>query len=304
MAIVLDYTSRISPSILKAANAIGVCRYLSPLVNKTAWKRITQKEYDELISNGIQVTLNWEYDARDWLGGATRGADHGLAAGLQAQRLGYPKGSVIVGSADFDMTWNQWVMAGRSYSRAFGKAIRNAGYRPGVYGPYDVLQWCRDDWGTVGGDVARIDAFWQSMSRAHSQGRNANPFPGGHLWQHGKKYFDKIETDWNEIRIMPLWGSETVEVSEGIEDLMSLYMVKQDGDDNPSVDFYNDRGELRGHVLNEDKLAAYKAAGIPYLELDADAYATFTTPVSTLDFQMPSAGQLVGEAIKQLKGDG
>lgn len=296
MAIVLDYTARIDPDALKRAGVIGVCRYLSPVIQATAWKRITAAEYRELTAAGIQVTLNWEYDARDWLGGATRGSSHGRAACDQAKALGYPAGSVIPGSADIDMSRNQWVVAGRSYARAYAAELRTGGYRPGVYGPYDVLQWCRDE--------AGYDAFWQSMSRAHSQGRNGDPFPGGHLWQHGKKFVSGVETDWNEIRVMPLWGVTTTDIPAGMPSagVEMLYMVKQDGDDHPSVDLYNDRGEFRGHVLNEDKLNTYKAKGIPYLELDADAYAAFTTPAASGAPVFPSAAELVSEAIKQLKG--
>jgi hypothetical protein len=62
MAIALDYTQRIDPAALKAADVSDVCRYLSWLYQ---WggvthdhpnpKIIQQREYDELVRAGIGV---------------------------------------------------------------------------------------------------------------------------------------------------------------------------------------------------------------------------------------------------------
>lgn len=198
MSIVVDYTARIVPAALHAADVSGVCRYLSPLIEDTAWKRITLGEYRELVGAGIDVTLNWEYDARDWLGGTARGGSHGSQAAAQARTLGYPAGKVIVGSADFDMSRTEWASAGEDYAAAFAAAVRAGGYRPGVYGPWDVLTWVRD--------AQLMDAFWQAgMSTAWSQGRNARAWPGAHLRQRGHKTVGGQDTDWNEI-LIPNWG--------------------------------------------------------------------------------------------------
>lgn len=221
MGIVLDYTSRISPVALRAAGVVGVCRYLSPIIEKTKWKRITQSEYDELERNGIPVTLNWEYDARDWLGGANVGKSHGEQAVAQARALGYPAGRVIVGSADFDMTRSQWNNGGAQYARAFAKAVRDGGYRPGVYGPWDVLQWVHDE--------GIMDAFWQAgMSTAWSGGRNRNPWPGAHIRQRGHKTVGGADTDWNEILVEPLWGAAAPPVNQ-VEEDMQLFRVPAGG---------------------------------------------------------------------------
>lgn len=195
MAIVLDYTYRIDPAALRAAGVSGVCRYLKP--DSVPEYRITLAEYRELLAAGIDVTLNWEYDGHDWLGGASHGTSHGQTAVAQAKALSYPAGSVIVGSADFDMTVDQWNSAGRAYAVAFAAAIRAGGYRPGVYGPWDVLSWV---------SASKImDAFWQCMSKAYSSGRNTNPWPGAHLWQRGYKTVAGQQTDWNQIQISN-WG--------------------------------------------------------------------------------------------------
>lgn len=202
MAIVLDYTSRIPVPSLKAAGAVGVCRYLA-WSNVSQWKMITKAEYDELRNGGIDVYLNWENVARDWLGGASAGKTHGEEAVRQAKALKYPPGSVIIGSCDFDITRSQWSASGRSYARAFAEAVIAGGYRPGAYGPWDVIQWLSEE------DI--MDAFWQAgMSTAWSNGRNKNPHPLAHIRQRGHKTVGGKDTDWNEIRRTPIFGGTVV----------------------------------------------------------------------------------------------
>lgn len=205
MSIALDYTSPIDPAALKAAGVVAVQRYLSWLYR---WGGVTHTyvnpkiiqgpEYAALRRAGIEVTLNWEYDARDWLGGATAGSAHAAEAVRQAQALGYPAGCAIIGSADFDMTSAQWSDAGHAYAQAFAAGIRAGGYRPGAYGPYDVLTWVRD--------ARLMDVFWQAgMSTSWSGGRNAQAWPGAHLRQRGYKTVAGQQTDWNDI-LIPEWG--------------------------------------------------------------------------------------------------
>jgi hypothetical protein len=198
VGIALDYTFRIDPAALRAAGVVGVCRYLKP--DSAPTYRIGLAEYRELIAAGIDVTLNWEFDAYDWLGGAARGQAHAADAVRQAQALGYRPGRVIVGSADFNMTKAQWDTSAASYARAFASGVRAAGFRPGVYGPWDVLTWIRDD--------KIMDAFWQAgMSTSWSGGRNAAAWPGAHLRQRGHKTVAGQDCDWNDI-LIPKWGDD------------------------------------------------------------------------------------------------
>lgn len=198
MSVILDYVHRI-PANLLPADVAGVNRYLSyptPL-NKV----IGKPEYDELIAAGKLVTLNWEYQADDWLDGSTTGVTHGIEAARQAKALGYPPGSVIVGSCDIDMTRNQWDRVGHAYADLFMGAVAGAGYRAGVYGPWDVLTWCQ---------LIGYTAFWQAgMSTDWSQRRNAKPWPGAHLRQIGHRTVAGQDTDWSAILIQPLWGRAT-----------------------------------------------------------------------------------------------
>lgn len=207
MSVVLDYTRRIAPAALKLAGAVGVSRYLAPLPNP---KVIQKPEYDELTHAAIDVTLNWEFDSRDWMGGQGAGLNHAFSAVTQARALGYPRGDVIVGSADFDMSRAQWLSAGSGYANGFSRGIRNGGYRPGVYGPWDVLQWVKDS--------GYMDAFWQAgLSTAWSNFRNRRPWPGAHLRQIRQGYVGGIQVDYSDILIQPLWGTTG--------DEMTLYMA-------------------------------------------------------------------------------
>lgn len=218
MSIVVDYSaSRISPAALKAAGVVGVCRYLSaPGLSKV----IHKPEYDELRAAGIDVTLNWEQFATDWLGGASAGAAHAASAVAQANALNYQNTSphkVIPGSADFNMTRAQWLSSGRAYAIAYAAGIRAGGYRPGVYGPYNVLQWVKEE--------GIMDAFWQagmSWSWPNNDARPPKlPWPGAHLVQRRHITIGGVDTDLNDILVTPLWGAKTV----GKKDDMPLNMA-------------------------------------------------------------------------------
>jgi hypothetical protein len=187
MAWVADYTDRIAPTALRAAGVVGVCRYVS----RSSWKVIGQAEYNELIRAGFGVVLNFEDEAAGWLGGASAGRADAEYAVSAARALGYPAGSPIPSSADFDMSATQWNSAARAYATAYRDRLRQLGYRPGVYGPWDVLGWCK----SVG-----YDWFWQAgMATAWSDGRNAHLWPGAYLWQRYPTTIAGASVDHNDI---------------------------------------------------------------------------------------------------------
>lgn len=196
MAWVADYTSRIAPASLKSAGIVGVCRYVS----RSSWKVISGSEYRELLAAGIDVVLNFEDEAEGWMGGGSAGSADATFAANQAQALGYPHGSSIPSSADFNMSSGQWSSAGRAYAQAYRDGLAARGYVAGVYGPYDVLTWCRD----LGGYAM----FWQSMSTSWSGGRNKNPWPGAHLWQRNQQTVAGQQVDHNDIMQSNWQGGE------------------------------------------------------------------------------------------------
>jgi glycoside hydrolase-like protein len=198
---VADYTARIAPAALKAAGVVGVCRYVS----RYSWKVITKAEYQELRGASIDVILNFEDAATDWLGGASAGSSDATFAVGQAQSLGYPTGSTIAGSADFDMSAAQWTSGGRAYAVAFRDTLKAHGYTAGVYGPWDVLTWCSQ----LGG----FDLFWQAgMSTAWSGGRNARPWSGAHLRQRRQLTVGGVQVDYNDI-LLDDWNGADMDFS-------------------------------------------------------------------------------------------
>jgi hypothetical protein len=90
------------------------------------------------------------------------------------------------------MTLTQWNSAGRAYAQTYSAIVRDGGYTPGVYGPYDVLTWCRD--------AGWFGMFWQAgMSTAWSGGRNAQLWPGAHLRQRYSTTVGGVGCDVNDI---------------------------------------------------------------------------------------------------------
>jgi hypothetical protein len=195
---VIDCISSPSIAAMRGAGVAGLTRYLSWLNRDSLHKVIHQPEFDVLLDAGFGLALNWEYAATDWLGGADAGRAQAVEAVRQAKALGYPPGAAIYGSADFDMTLAQWNAAGRGYAAAFSGGVRAGGYLPGVYGPWDVLTWCRD--------AGLMTRFWQAgMSTAWSGHRNANAWPGAHLRQRRQVTVGGADCDYNDI-LQPDWG--------------------------------------------------------------------------------------------------
>lgn len=192
--LLVDYsTGRPSTAALKSAGVRDVARYLSWLPNP---KVIDRSEYQSLTAAGFGIALVWEYEARDWLTGATAGRQHATEAVRQAKVLGHPAGAGIYGGADLDMSSGQWTAStgGKAYGKAFRDGVRAGGYRAGVYGPADVLTWCRTD--------LQFDLFWQAgMSTAWSGGRNRSLWTGAHLRQRRVVTIDSVPCDANDILI-------------------------------------------------------------------------------------------------------
>lgn len=180
MGIGLDYTSRIAPAALAAVGATVICRYIAP----QAWKTINQSEYNELRQSGFTVFLNWESSATDWSGGSGAGTQHGNMASAMARVRGYPPGSIIIGSCDFDANANSV----RPYAQAFKRAVNNGGYGAGVYGPYNVLSMCQQE---------GYSFFWQCMSTGFAG--NSKLHPATNLWQKGHRTVGGQDCDWSQI---------------------------------------------------------------------------------------------------------
>jgi hypothetical protein len=297
--IVIDCVSSPPLDAMRVAGVSGVSRYLSLPQADTAWKRITLTEYVNLRGAGFDVLLNWEYAADDWLGGATAGQLHAAYAVQQARALGYPAGCAIPGSADFNMTHDQWNGPGWQYARAYSQGIRAGGYRAGVYGPWDVLEWCA----TTGW----FDMYWQAgMSTSWSGGRNAALWPGAHLRQRYETTIGGVQCDVNDI-IQANYGQYAVDAATTGGDMPGEYSPDTAraiaiGATQYGYVQYTDPpwdDDLKTYNLKavEGRLAEQiKAVAVPApAPVDLDALVAALKPL------IPTAAQIADELAKRLQ---
>lgn len=149
----LDYSfARPNLAVAKSQGYGFVCRYLSWLPNS---KVISPGERDYILGQGLNLALNWEQDARDGLGGSSAGDAHGKEAVRQAINLGYPRGSTIYFSYDWDVTEGQQNIV-NAHARAAGQHVLAAGYRMAAYGGYWVIKRLFD--------AGLIDDGWQAFA--------------------------------------------------------------------------------------------------------------------------------------------
>ncbi|MES2211466.1 MAG: glycoside hydrolase domain-containing protein [Chloroflexota bacterium] len=149
----VDYAfSAPSVASLVAAGKHGAGRYIGP---GSASKHLTAAERDRLLAAGLCIWLSVEGFGNDALQGASLGASHGAMAVRDANWLAVPKDSGLYGNVDFDVTAAQWP-ACRNYLNAFAVPVRAAGYRAGLYGGLNAIEWGFRD------SVA--DLYWQTYA--------------------------------------------------------------------------------------------------------------------------------------------
>ncbi len=119
-----------------------VSRYLSWDSPRSVGKNFNAAaERDSLLGNGIDIILNWEYDARDSLRGAAGGTTDGTEARRQAKFSGYPFGAFLPSSMDWDVTPAQKPTC-LAYARTFSAACPE--YQYGPYGGYWIVKYLLD----------------------------------------------------------------------------------------------------------------------------------------------------------------
>ena len=208
-----------TPAKLKAANYSGVTRYVSPFTNANG-KNIFLPEYKYLTEGGITVALVYEGAADDCLDGAATGTSHAKTAVSQAKALGYPAGAGIYGACDFDVSSSQWKSTCGPYYKNFAKGIRAGGYRPGIYGPYDAIEW--------GGADSSLDFGWQaSAAWSWSSNRNKNLHRLTNISQDAVGVTidgqdcdrNSIQTDFYGQALPGVWPAEVVSISRNRSNL-------------------------------------------------------------------------------------
>jgi outer membrane lipoprotein SlyB len=155
------------PARLKA-NGYDIMRYICSDWNTGPGtsmpnKRISRPELDRYVAAGVDVAVNFEDAADDYLGGYQRGKEKGQKAGTwMATELGWPSGGVCCSSIDADLG-TTWGGLAQQYQRGFADGLTSAGpYLPGIYGSSIALNGANDD-GTA-------HVFWLTAASYWSHG--------------------------------------------------------------------------------------------------------------------------------------
>jgi hypothetical protein len=146
------------------------------------------------------------FHGRNYLN-ASSGAQIGYAAAWNCEKLGLPEGTTVW--VDAEWTDNPGDAAVLSYLRAWGKAVAEAGYRPGVYVGYDGLtgsQWYglpyfRAYWASamryIGYPEPRGFCMYQGLEHsAANANRGRAPIYGVSLDQDFARYDQRGERAW------------------------------------------------------------------------------------------------------------
>lgn len=199
---VLDYAAGVpSARAVKAAGHMGAVRYVSQRRPGTeSWmigKPITLTETQDFARNGLATASVYQFgkDATaDWLAGAAGTATHAPQAIALHRAAGGPTGRPIYIAIDDNPTRTQYVNQIRPYLRAFSSALSSAGYLTGVYGNWNVIEWCvQDGIGTF---------FWQHDWGSAGKLHNRTTIHQVAGWQ---VYVDGVEVDVNAVYAAD-WG--------------------------------------------------------------------------------------------------
>ncbi|WP_291313466.1 DUF1906 domain-containing protein [Corynebacterium sp. UBA2622] len=201
---VLDYSAGVpSARSVKAAGHLGAVRYVSQRRPGADWmhgKPVSLAEAQDFKASGLATASVYQFgkDATaDWLAGAAGAATHAPQAIALHKAAGGPTGRPIYVAVDDNPSRAQYEGQIRPYLRAFGAALAATGYQTGVYGNYNVIQWCVDD--GIG------SFFWM-----HDWGSGGKVHPRAQLHQVSKRQarIDGIECDINEV-LAADWGQWT-----------------------------------------------------------------------------------------------
>ncbi|STC69936.1 DUF1906 domain-containing protein [Corynebacterium pilosum] len=202
---VVDYSAGVPTGrSVKAAGHMGAVRYVSQArPDAISWmkgKPVSLTETRDFAANGLATASVYQFgraNNADWLQGAAGAATHAPQAINLHQAAGGPTGRPIYIAIDDNPTWQQYTNQIRPYLRAFQAALTAAGYQTGVYGNWNVIEWCvRDGIGTF---------FWQ-----HDWGSGGKIHPRTTIHQKAQwqAYIDGVQVDINNVYASD-WGQWT-----------------------------------------------------------------------------------------------
>lgn len=198
---VIDYSAGVPTArSVKAAGHMGAVRYVSEPRPGASWmlgKPVTLEETRDFANQGLYTASVYQFgraETADWLGGAASASKHAPQAIRLHRAAGGPTGRPIYVAIDDNPHRDHYSHQIRPYLRAFQAALTVAGYQLGVYGNYNVIQWCVED--GIG------SYFWQ-----HDWGSGGKIHPRTTIHQKAKwtAVIDGVEVDINNVYASD-WG--------------------------------------------------------------------------------------------------
>ena len=215
---IIDFSSGIpSPAAIKRAGHIGAIRYVSNKRPGAAWmtgKPVSLQETSANAAAGLPTASVYQFgraETADWKQGAAGAAIHAPQAISLHKAAGGPTNRPIYIAIDDNPTREHYTQFIRPYLQAFSKALSVAGYKTGVYGNYNTIEWAsRDGIGTF---------YWM-----HDWGSNGKIHPKTtihQLPQSRQQTIEDVIVDVNEVYASD-WGQWTPGSKQpGIQDLSS-----------------------------------------------------------------------------------
>lgn len=215
---IIDFSSGIpSPTAIKRAGHIGAIRYVSNKRPGASWmtgKPVSLQETSANAAAGLPTASVYQFgraETADWKQGAAGAAIHAPQAISLHKAAGGPTHRPIYIAIDDNPTREHYTQFIRPYLQAFSKALSVAGYKTGVYGNYNTIEWAsRDGIGTF---------YWM-----HDWGSNGKIHPKTtihQLPQSRQQTIENVIVDVNEVYASD-WGQWTPGSKQpGIQDLSS-----------------------------------------------------------------------------------
>ena len=198
---VIDFAAGVPDAqAVKDGGFLGAVRYVSQRRPGAEWmlgKPVTRQETDAMANLGLKTASVYQFgkeETADWKQGAEGARVHAPQAIELHRAAGGPTGRPIYVAIDDNPTREQYDNQIRPYLRAFQAALTVAGYQMGVYGNYNVIQWCAED--GIG------SYFWQ-----HDWGSGCKIHPRTTIHQKAKwtAVIDGITVDINNVYARD-WG--------------------------------------------------------------------------------------------------
>ncbi|WP_080796027.1 DUF1906 domain-containing protein [Corynebacterium pacaense] len=202
---VIDYAAGVpSAASVKAAGHLGAVRYVSQRrPGSESWmlgKPVTLDETRSFAAAGLKTASVYQFgkaDSADWIEGAAGAARHAPQAIALHVAAGGPKNRPIYVAIDDNPSNAQYTAQIRPYLQAFKVALETAGYRLGIYGNYNVIDWAVAD--------GLGEFFWM-----HNWGSNNRIHPRTtiHQIRIDKDTVGGVKVDINEVYAAD-WGQWT-----------------------------------------------------------------------------------------------